>query len=692
LIGLYLAHSGLTDGLWQLILALPGFVPSDLQALNLSDNQLTEFRLERNMSNLELLNLDDNPLAFPAEEITKQGNETILRFLKDILFQGEREVYEVKMLIVGEGGVGKTTLWHKLQDPDYEVPLPLTKQPSTVGIGIKEGWKFKHLNHQDTDFFVNLWDFGGQEIQYMTHQFFLTRRSFYILMSDGRRQVSNFSYWFKVIALLGSDPKEEDPMPLLVVINKKGTANPQLPYDPIDTSKAYPRLKIINYEVDLAKKDVKLKMLPEQIKEILCTQMKHLPLRIPAYWDAVREELYTLKKAQDHISLDTFQEICKRHEIKDLQSMLDLSEMLHELGVILHHQDDRRLKNFIVLKPEWAVNAVYEILKYDEVGKNQGRFDEELLARVWDESGYSSEEQRNLMDLMLKDSFEVCFKAEEEGKYIYIAPQLLPDIRPPFEWDTSKDILQYTYQYPFMPKGLIGRLIVRLNELIASKDGRKVLWVKGMKLSQKDFEGIIEAEALVEETQDKDTGGKIIRIAVTGASPEQRRYLLKSIRTQIEYIHKRSFPNLKFEEKIPCCCELCYNSEDPVFYNYSDLKRRKEMGKPTIECNKSFKDVPVQALLEGVFAEEMERRTVHPVEKCVQEGELSEALNHLLQIIPADRRSDVILLQSRLSILEFQIRNGVLDPKTGPATTERSQITKSVLDLFGRINNLNGSS
>ncbi|MBK8193474.1 MAG: hypothetical protein IPK76_09770 [Lewinellaceae bacterium] len=62
---------------------------------------------------------------------------------------------------------------------------------------------------------------------------------------------------------------------------------------------------------------------------------------------------------------------------------------------------------------------------------------------------------------------------------MYIAAQLLPDKRPDeYEWAPEKTTLRYTYQYPFMPKGIIGRLIVRLHEDIESRDGRKIVWKK----------------------------------------------------------------------------------------------------------------------------------------------------------------------------------------------------------------------
>ncbi|GAB4429624.1 MAG: hypothetical protein OHK0039_48270 [Bacteroidia bacterium] len=164
LIGLNLAKTRLTDARWAQLVALPGFVPGDVRGLNVSDNQLTDFKLPDGMRNLERLNVDDNPLKFPPVEIVQKGNAAILRYLKEILSQGEDEVYEVKMLIVGEGETGKTTLWNKLRDLDYPVPQSREVQPSTVGIQIHEGWTVSHPEKLGENFVIHMWDFGGQEI------------------------------------------------------------------------------------------------------------------------------------------------------------------------------------------------------------------------------------------------------------------------------------------------------------------------------------------------------------------------------------------------------------------------------------------------------------------------------------------------------------------------------------------------
>ena len=70
--------------------------------------------------------------------------------------------------------------------------------------------------------------------------------------------------------------------------------------------------------------------------------------------------------------------------------MRDISLLFHDLGVILHHQDDYLLRDFIILNPQWAINAVYEILKHDQVKRKLGRFSKQLLNKIWTDLNYST--------------------------------------------------------------------------------------------------------------------------------------------------------------------------------------------------------------------------------------------------------------------------------------------------------------
>ncbi|MDR4518118.1 MAG: hypothetical protein MRK00_12135 [Nitrosomonas sp.] len=604
LIGLNLAGVNLDNAKWLEIVGLLEKYGVCLQALDLNENQLTAFSLSPSLAHLSHLDIDDNPLESPPEEIMKEGKGAVLRFLKDLLAQGTRELFEVKMLIVGEGETGKTTLWNLLQNPDHPVPDP--EQKSTVGIQIREGWTFRHLDRSDAEFLVNLWDFGGQDIQYMTHQFFLTRRSFYVLLADGRREVANFPYWLEIIELLGCEAEAEKPLPVLVILNEKGNPIARMPYDPATVKQDCRKLEIVKREVDFGKKgDGRIEALTKTIQEILCRQIDHLPLIIPAFWDNVRRRLIDLRASSiqvNHINAERFAQICEEEGIAEKQQQDDLSQLLHDLGIILHFREDIQLSDFIILNPQWAVQAVYEIMKHEAVkNANQGRFDEALLRQVWTEKGFTAGEQANLLNLMLKNNLEVCFEATENRKKIFIAPQLLPELKPAgLEWTETPETLRYIYHYPFMPKGIIGLLIVRLNEDIETRGTMKVVWENGMVI-QKDH-----CRAQVQFVEDKAQGRQIIKMEVQGKSAEDRKNVLRDIRQQLEIIHRRSFPSLKVFQKVPCNCCECEKSVDPFEHDFKKLIENKEKNNVNAktQCGKSFENVPVQKLLDGVFNED----------------------------------------------------------------------------------------
>ena len=113
------------------------------------------------------------PLINPPAEIVNQGNDAILNYFRERMGNVDH-LYEAKMLIVGEGGAGKTSLLRRLYQP--EKPLPTEKDHQgyldiPARVTLQNGRRFR----------LNVWDFGGQEIYHATHQFFLTRRSLYVI-------------------------------------------------------------------------------------------------------------------------------------------------------------------------------------------------------------------------------------------------------------------------------------------------------------------------------------------------------------------------------------------------------------------------------------------------------------------------------------------------------------------------------
>ena len=92
---------------------------------------------------------------------------------------------------------------------------------------------------------------------------------------------------------------------------------------------------------------------------------------IPKKWVKIRKDLED--NPQNHISNEDYLQICKKYGINDQARAGYISEFLHDLGVILHFQKDRILRNTVILNTRWATEAVYLILfdKYIKIGTKE---------------------------------------------------------------------------------------------------------------------------------------------------------------------------------------------------------------------------------------------------------------------------------------------------------------------------------
>ncbi|OBX25162.1 hypothetical protein A9996_11130 [Gelidibacter algens] len=176
-----------------------------LKYLNLKNNKLKQLPEKvANMEQLDVLEISGNPFDILPPEIASQGIDSIRNFFREL--KDPDYLYEVKLLVVGEGRVGKTSLSKALIDENYS----LEDETSTEGINIAK-WNVpqevavKYNPEIKRDLLINIWDFGGQEIYHSTHQFFLTKRSLYLLVTESRKEDSHddFFYWLNIIKMLG---------------------------------------------------------------------------------------------------------------------------------------------------------------------------------------------------------------------------------------------------------------------------------------------------------------------------------------------------------------------------------------------------------------------------------------------------------------------------------------------------------
>ena len=423
-----------------------------LKYLNLDNNNLKEISEKiANMQGLEELKISNNPFDMLPPEIIARGIDSVRNFFKELKEQDF--IYEVKLLIVGEGRVGKTCLSEALIDDNYK----LDDKVSTEGININR-WiipkdEIQKINPQITrDFQINIWDFGGQEIYHSTHQFFLTKRSIYLLITESRKEDSHddFFYWLNIIKLLG------DKSPVMMILNKADQPTKELPIK--EYKSAFEN--IISFDKISLKDDYRGKFLDfkKSLKKI-ASELSHIGNPLPKVWVDIRRDIEVLKlSGRNHISLNEYLEICKKHYRKE-DSALFLSEYFHDLGVFIHFQNDVDLKDIVILNHEWITRGVYKILDDRKVIKQKGKFTYEDIKRIWSNEEHKLK-TRELISLMKNTKFDLCFELKN-GEFI--VPRLLPVDEVEHNWASSPHNTKFEFLYKFMPKGIVARLIVKMN-------------------------------------------------------------------------------------------------------------------------------------------------------------------------------------------------------------------------------------
>jgi internalin A len=112
-------------------------------------------------------------------------------YIRDLDRSGAVCVRRVKLMLVGSGKAGKTTLVHRLQHGSFIEGLDYTD-----GVDIRE-WKIslsngsaapnrRILSGEADTLEVQSSDFGGQEVYFATHPLFFTSKSVYLITWDGR--------------------------------------------------------------------------------------------------------------------------------------------------------------------------------------------------------------------------------------------------------------------------------------------------------------------------------------------------------------------------------------------------------------------------------------------------------------------------------------------------------------------------
>ena len=515
---------------------------SHLSWLYLSNNQLTTLpEAIKQLSQLEKLDLRGNQLNIPAEILGSSWDSLgkpsqILTYYFSLATEEKQPLNEAKVLLVGQGTVGKTSLVKRLINNTFDA-----NESKTQGINI-EKWDLE-VNGQNIR--LNIWDFGGQEIMHATHQFFLTKRSLYLLVINAREneQQNRLEYWLRIIQSFGGDS------PIILVGNK--IDDHPLDLDQTGLRKKYENIKDIVPISCKTGAGIEENLLSIIKREL--TNLEGINDPLPKSWFQVKTHLEKTKK--DYILYHEYQSICQNEKIIEELKQSTLIELLHQLGIVLNFRDDFGLKGVPVLNSEWVTSGVYKILN-DNLLMTQfrGILTLQELRRILDSVKYPDDKPEFIIKMMEK--FELCFPLDNKNQYLI--PDLLPKEEPATgEWE---NVLAFEYHYNILPSSIISRFIVRMHH----QADKKTWWRSGIVLKSGNNRALLKS----------DQEDRKIFIFISGNS-FTRRDLLSMIRSQFDSIHQ-TIKGLEAKEKVPI------PGYSGIFADYKNLLVYAERNSPYI--------------------------------------------------------------------------------------------------------------
>ncbi|XP_053407687.1 uncharacterized protein LOC128559584 [Mercenaria mercenaria] len=325
---------------------------------------------------------------------------------------------------------------------------------------------------------LSIWDFAGQYVFYGTHQIFLSRRAVYLLVTDlsqhvdsvvedecyidaeGETQckISDFvTFWLNSIHTFCASERSREP-PVILVGTFADKLQKEKKQELVEDFFTNLRLNLVHSEafmhlneeiaIDNSIIDPNVELLKKKIVEV-ATKQSYWGELYPARWTILERALMEFKKRgvkvlEKEIFEDTNKKLPLPIETDDeLELFLRFH---HDAGLILYFSDGK-LKNYILLQPQWLVDALKCLItakqfciKDQDLCKSLLKFHEtailmeDLIDAVWNSDTPFHQHKGVIIEFMEKLGIIARPQPVDESSIVedfYIVPCVLKQSVPP---------------------------------------------------------------------------------------------------------------------------------------------------------------------------------------------------------------------------------------------------------------------
>ncbi|MES2592200.1 MAG: COR domain-containing protein [Bacteroidota bacterium] len=393
----------------------------------------------------DTINIAKNPLETPPIEIVNTSKEAVLSYFKDISAGKPFINKDVKLILVGNSEVGKTTLAKY-----FNKEIDLEKQHSPTHWLDEKLLKSKHIIGKIKEKCnINLFDFGGHDYFHDTHHLFFGSNTIYILLWDKETNKLNFrttsqenikkefvqvqtqdyplKYWLDSIKYFIKEKKTEnfefdsnktdDYNSLVLVVQNKVHNAKDIVH--LDNNAIVSDYSFIYEFVNISIKPKRnLDYLDTLLVDIL-NKTQIIGANLPGYYGEVKKNIknYT---GNPILTIVQFQNYCNSvlKTALTLKQSEFLADYLKQIGVVLYYPkgntDDK-----IYINKKWVIDQIYVVL--EGLTEKKGEFDLTYLNNVLG-NNLGQDQINSVIQLMIE--FKIIFKHPDTD--CFIAPLYLP--------------------------------------------------------------------------------------------------------------------------------------------------------------------------------------------------------------------------------------------------------------------------
>ncbi|MGV1006681.1 MAG: COR domain-containing protein, partial [Candidatus Nanopelagicales bacterium] len=509
------------------------------------------------------VDIRNNPLPPELLAAVDAGENELQAFLT-ALAEAATPVSEAKLVLVGEGAVGKSSLLAALRGDTFQ-----PHRPQTHGLEIKD------LYVGDAQpITLHAWDFGGQQHYRPTHQLFFTEPAVYVIVWKPREGAEQgmVEEWLEAVR-----NRAGHGVRALIVASHGGPESDAADLDRERLRDRFGKMIVDFYEVDSAQPDDRLECLRAAINAT-ARALPHIHRTYPTAWMQVLEAVAAQPKQA--LSYEGYEAIARSHGLSEVAAR-SLARNAHALGTWIFYNDSEALADLVVTKPDWLSVAIAKVLDDGQVQSTAGLVEHRDLSRLWRD--YTAPQRQQFLVLM--ERFELSYRVPEviTAEPTSLIAQLVPANRPDLSviWDSfqpgetplaqlCKVVGREAGEPAEFADSVVFRLIVRLHEMRLTDPAGGLHWRNGMVLAFK-----YGARALVTRSHE----GILIQVKGLG-----RDAMLGLIASEVESCVASFWKGLEVN-RYAICGEPCrFGGPGKGQFDFAKLLEAQDAKEPKVQC------------------------------------------------------------------------------------------------------------